>query len=125
MVKNIVANSQLLENVALGSTFFHCCLLLLLEDSPFELTLLLYTTVLISILINNHYRGTRVHLWPLISGFSFYSITLLFGILEEMAFYYYYLTCLISLMIVYFFGSVEVYQGFVPSGRYSVGCKET
>jgi len=125
MAKNIVTNSHLLELIALGSCFFHCCLMLFEQDFPIETKLLLYLFVLITLVINNHYRGTRVHLWPLMTGFGFYSFTLLFGILEEIAFYYYYLTTLISVVIVYFFGSSEFYQGFAVSGRYSVGCKET
>lgn len=125
MAKNIVTNSHILEYIALGSCFFHCCLMLFESGFPMETKLLLYFFVLTTLLVNNYYRGTRVHLWPLVTGFSFYSFTLLFGILEEVAFYYYYLTTLVTLMIVYFFGSSEVYQGYAVSGRYAVGCHET
>jgi hypothetical protein len=125
MAKNIVTNSHILEYIALSSTFFHCCLMLFESDFPMETKLLLYFFVLMTMLVNNYFRGTRIHLWPLSTGFGFYSFTLLFGILEEVAFYYYYLTCLISIMLVYFFGSAEVYQGYATSGKYQVGLKET
>lgn len=110
MAKNIVTNSHILEYIALGSTFFHCCIMLFQNDFPIETKLLFYFFVLLTLFVNNYYRGTRVHLWPLVTGFFFYSVTMIFGIMEEIAFYYYYLTTLISLMVVYFFGSVEVYQ---------------
>ena len=71
--------------------------------------LLLYFFVLINLFMNNHYRGTRIHLYPIMMGFSLYSLTLLFGIFEELAFYYYYLTTLVSIVIVFFFGSVDYY----------------
>ena len=109
MAGGITTNSHLLEYIALGTTFMHCCIMLFQQEFDMETKLLLYFFVLITLLVNNHYRGTRIHLWPLMTGFSLYSITLLFGILEEMAFYYYYLTCLTSLVVVYFFGTVENY----------------
>lgn len=125
MAKSITTNSHILEYIALGSAFFQCCLIFLAGDLETELELMIFFFVLITLLVNNYYRGTRVHLWPLITGFSFYTFTLIFDIMVDFSYYYYYLTCLISLMIVYFFGTVENYQSFVPSGRYSVGCKET
>jgi len=125
MPKNIVTNSHLLEYIALGSVFSHCCVLLFEQDLPLDTKLLLYVYVLATLFVNHNFRGTRVHLWPLMTGFGFYSIALLFGIIEEIAFYYYYLTCLGAIVLVYFFGSAEFYQGFATSGRYKVGCKET
>jgi hypothetical protein len=50
-----------------------------------------------------------VHLYPLIMGFSLYSLTFLFGIFEEIAFYYYYLMTLTSTVIVFFFGTIDYY----------------
>jgi platelet-activating factor acetylhydrolase len=63
-------------------------------------------------------------MYPLIMGFSIYGVSLLFETLEEITFYYYYLTCLTSIVLVYFFGGIE-YNNFVPSGRHAVGCIET
>jgi hypothetical protein len=58
-------------------------------------------------------------------GFGLYSVTLLFGIFEQIAFFIYFLTCIVSLVIVYFFGSVDYYQKFETSGRhYKVGFVE-
>ena len=61
----------------------------------------------------------------MIMGFSIYAVALLFETLEELAFYYYYLTALASLVLIYFFGSVEQYTGYEPSGRFAVGCVES
>jgi hypothetical protein len=43
----------------------------------------------------------------MIMGFSIYAVALLFETLEELAFYYYYLTALASLVLLYFLGSVD------------------
>ena len=90
-----------------------------------ESKLLLYFFVLVNLLFNNHFRGTRIHLYPIAMGYSLYSLTLLFGIFEEIAFYYYYLTTLISIVLVFFFGSIDYYQSFETSGRYKAGFVET
>eukprot|EP00347_Sterkiella_histriomuscorum_P003348 403364636 len=117
--------SKYQEYIQLGSSFFQCCLLFLSGPMEIELELLVFFFTLFTYLISWYYRGIRIHLWPVVTGFSFYTFTLIFPIMVDLSHFYYYLTCLISLMIVYFFGSVENYQGFVTSGRYQVGCKET
>jgi hypothetical protein len=94
------------------------------QDMPIQPKLLLYFFVLINLLVNNHFRGTRVHLYPLMSGFALYSLALLFGVFEEITFYYYYLMTLGSMMVAYFFGTVDFYQSFETSGRYRAACKE-
>ena len=63
-------------------------------------------------------------MYPVISGFAFYSVALLFQYMLEITLYYYYLTCLISIALVYFFGSYDQYSNFEPSGKYAVGCVE-
>ena len=103
-------NSYLLEYIALASSFSHCFIMLFNPDQPIEFKLILYVFVLINLLISNHYRGTRVHLWPQLSGFALYSVALLFETLEEITIYYYYLTTLISIMLVYFFGGTYQYS---------------
>lgn len=118
MVSSLTSNSLILEYIALGSSFVHCCLLLFKDELNFETILLLYFFVLINLVLNHCYRGTRIHLWPLISGFSFYTIYIIFSLFEDISFYYYYLTTLVSLMTVYFFGTIENYQGFKPYGKY-------
>lgn len=82
---------------------------------------MLYVFVLANLLLNNHHRGTRIHLYPLVAGFICYSVALLFEFLEEIAFYYYYIMTLLSLMLVYFFGSLDFYNNFELSGRFAVG----
>ena len=57
-------------------------------------------------------------------GYSLYAVALLFETLEEITFYYYYLTSLVSLILVFFLGSMEQYSGYEPSGRFAVGCVE-
>ena len=81
--------------------------------------------VLANLLINNYYRGTRIHLYPLCAGFAVYSLALFFEFLEEIAFYYYYLMTLVSLMLVYFFGTLDYYNSFELSGRHAVGATVT
>ena len=105
MKNSLVMNSHLLEYIALACSFFHCFILLFNPDPPLEFKVLLYFFVLLNLFIAHYFRGTRVHLWPQMSGFAFYSVALLFEFLEEITLYYYYLTTLISIMLVYFFGS--------------------
>ncbi len=109
MPSSVTTNSLILEYIALGTTFAHCCILLVADDMPIESKIILYFFVLTTLLVNNYYRGTRIHLWPLITGFSFHSVSFLYNILVDISFYYYYLTCLASVIIVYFFGTVENY----------------
>ena len=109
------SNSHLLEYITLGGTFSHCCLMLFnggAADLPIEVKLLFYAFVLANILILNHYRGLRIHFYPVLMGFSLYSVALLFEYLEEIAFYYYYLTCMVSIVLIYFFGTADFYKGF-------------
>ena len=80
MSASISSSSHILEYIALGSAFFHCCMMFFNSEVPLELNLLFYTFVLANLLINNYQRGTRVHFYPLISGFALYSVALLFGI---------------------------------------------
>lgn len=87
--------------------------------------LLLYFFVFLNLIVNNHFRGTRIHLYPLMTGFSLYSLALLFGIFEEISFYYYYLTTLVTMVIAFFFGTVDYYQSFETSGRYKAACVES
>lgn len=80
-----------------------------------------------TLFLNNHFRGTRVHLYPLLMGFAIYSLAFFFGIFEEITYYYYYLTVLISMLITFFFGSTEYYNSFETSGahKFKVGCLMT
>ena len=55
-------------------------------------------------------------MYPLILGFSLYSLAFFFGIFEEIAFYYYYLMVLASGVLRLFFGTTEYYRGFELSG---------
>lgn len=126
MANSISTNSQLMEYIALTSSFIHCCIMLFLySEDILELKLVLYAFVFANLAISHYYRGTRIHLWPLIFGFSCYSVALLFETLEEITFYYYYLMCLVSIMLVYFFGTSEFYSKFELSGQYAVGCIQT
>lgn len=110
MGKSISANTYLLEYVALASAFIHCCIMLFQgHDAPLEIKVMYWAFVLANLLVNNYFRGTRIHLWPLISGFAFYSVALLFEYLEELTYYYYYLMTCLSIMLVYFFGSSYQY----------------
>lgn len=109
MSSKLTTNSQILEYIALGSCFTQCCIVVINDDMDMQSKLLLYFFVLVNLLFNNHFRGTRIHLYPLAMGYSLYSLTLLFGIFEEIAFYYYYLTTLISIALVFFFGTVDYY----------------
>ena len=92
---------------------------------PIETQILVFIFTVTTLVINHCYRGTRIHLWPLIFGFFLHSISFIYDIFNDLTFYTYYLTVLASLMMVYFFGSVENYQSFVPYGRHAVGCVET
>jgi hypothetical protein len=109
MVSSLTANSTLLEYIAIGSAFIHCCILLFKDELNFETILLLYFFVVGNLLVMNWFRGTRIHLWPMVSGICLYSIFIVFDILEEVAFYYYYLTTLGSLALLYFFGTTNNY----------------
>lgn len=76
-----------------------------------------------SLFINSRWRGTRIHLYPLLSGFVIYSLAFFFGAYEEIAYYYYYLMVLLSVVISMFFGTTDYYRGFELSGRnFDVGC---
>ena len=119
------ANSHLVEYIALGCALLQCCIMLFQSHDQLEVKLLLYVLVLANLLINNHYRGTRIHLYPLCAGFALYSLALFFEFLEEIAFYYYYLMTLVSLMLVYFFGTLDYYNKFELSGRHAVGAQVT
>jgi hypothetical protein len=80
-----------------------------------------------SLLINNYFRGTRVHLYPLLMGFALYSLAFFFGVYEEVTYYYYYLMCLLSLLLSFFFGTTNYYSSFELSGshKHRVGCVQT
>ena len=119
--------SHLLEIVALGSCFVQCCMLLFLtSDENFHLSAMVHLFSLASLLMNNHFRGTRIHLYPLIMGFALYSLAFFFGIFEEVAFYYYYLTVLFSMLISFFFAT-DYYASYELSGARvnNVGCLMT
>lgn len=109
MPSSVTTKSHILEYVALGTCFMHCCILLLNSDLPMEARVMIYFFVLFTLLVNNYYRGTRIHLWPLIVGFFLHSVSLLYGILADFSFYCYYLSCLTSLVTAYFFGTIENY----------------
>jgi len=70
-----------------------------------------------SLYLNHRQRGSRIHLYPLLSGFAFYSLAFFFGVFEEITYYYYYLTLLASIMLSIFFGSTNYYDSFETSGR--------
>lgn len=87
------------------------------------MSVVLHLFSLASLFLNHHYRGTRIHLYPLLTGFALYSLAFFFGVFEETAYYYYYLTLLTSMVVSFFFGTTNFYDSFEPSGRkYQVGC---
>jgi hypothetical protein len=96
----------------------------LAAQAAWHMNVMLHLFSMASLFMNNHFRGTRIHLYPLISGFLFYSLAFFFGIFEEITYYYYYLSVLISMLLVFFFGTTNFYHSFEPSGsrRFSVGC---
>ena len=56
-------------------------------------------------------------MYPLILGFTLYSLALFFGIFQEIGYYYYYLMVLSSLLLSYFFGpGNDYYNSFQLSG---------
>lgn len=124
--------SQLFEYIALASCFFQCCMLLLLDPyhpdpetarAAFHWSIMLHLVSLLTLYMNARQRGTRVHLYPLLSGVAVYSLAFFFGIYEEITFYYYYLTVLCSLVVSLFFGSTSYYESFEMAGStYEVGC---
>jgi len=73
--------------------------------------------VLAIAVLNSQMRGTRLHLYPFVSGLAFYGIALLLDILEETIFYYYALATWASILLVAFFGR-EFYSGFELTGPY-------
>ena len=85
--------------------------------AAFQMCVMLHLFSMVALFLNNYLRGTRIHMYPLMMGFALYSLALFFGIYEEIAYYYYYLTLLVSLTINYFFGSTEFYNSFATSGR--------
>lgn len=96
-------------------------------EAAFHFSVMLHLFSMISLIVNNYVRGTRVQMYPLIMGFALYSLAFFFGIFEELAYYYYYLTVLVSIIITYFFGSTDFYSSFEPSGgfgtdQHAVGC---
>ena len=128
--------SRSIENVSLASCFFQCCMMLfnstsdpdpVVAQAAWHMNVMLHLFSMASIFLNSNFRGTRIHLYPMISGFVMYSLALFFGIFEEITYYYYYLCVLISILLVFFFGTTNYYQNFEPSGsrRFKVGCVMT
>jgi uncharacterized membrane protein YccC len=78
----LVSNSHILEHTMLASCLAHALLLLLLPDTDTELRVILYFLVLLTVLVCYWHRGVRIHVYPLIIAFTFYTLCLIFGILE-------------------------------------------
>jgi hypothetical protein len=87
-----------------------------ISQAAWNMSAMLHIFSLITLLMNNYFRGTRVHLYPLIMGFAIYSLAFFFGIYEEITYYYYYLMCLVSLLVTFFFGTTDYYNKFELSG---------
>lgn len=127
------SSSQLFEIVAIGSCFIQCCMMLFNGSSDssdpdqaraaFHMTIFLHLFSMASLILNSYHRGTRIHMYPLVMGFTLYSMALFFMYMEEIAYYYYYLMVLTTMVITYFFGSTNFYNDFETSGRNdTVGC---
>ena len=129
------SSSHLIESVSLATCFFQCFMLLfsgsssdaadpMAAQASWHMSIMLHLFSMATLLMNNHFRGTRIHLYPLLMGFVIYSIALFFDVYEEITFYYYYLTVLISILMVVFFGTTNYYSQFETSGarKHSVGC---
>ena len=126
------SSSQLLEYVVMASCFTQCFLLMLnsedradmeLATASFHMSLMMHIFTLLAVVINMYWRGTRVHLYPLMMGFILYSLAFFFGIYQEITYYYYYLTVLVSIAVSFFFGSTDYYTSFETSGQKNkVGC---
>ena len=84
-----------------------------------------YVFVLANMLLNNYYRGTRIHLWPMVIAFIFYSIALIFDTLTGLTYYNYFLMTVISMVMLQIFGTPDQYSKYSPSGKYAVGCFDT
>jgi hypothetical protein len=102
------------------------------QDSPdpevarasWHFAIMLHLFSMLSLWVNDRWRGTRIHLYPLMMGFAAYSLAFFFGTYEEMAYYYYYLMVLMSILLTLFFGTTDYYSNFELSGRnYDVGAQ--
>jgi hypothetical protein len=96
-------------------------------QAAWHMNVMLHLFSMATLIMNNHFRGTRIHLYPLLMGFIIYSIAFFFGVFEEVTYYYYYLTVLISILLVFFFGTTNYYNNFETSGnrKHKVGCVMT
>jgi hypothetical protein len=115
----------MLEYLTVGSALLQCCALQVIDDEAVEMQGVFYVFVLINMLINNYYRGTRIHLYPMVIAFFCYSVALIFGILITITYYNYALMTVISCALLQVFGNPEYYAKFVPSGKFAVGCVDT
>jgi hypothetical protein len=119
------ANSRLLEYITLSSALLQCFALQIIDEEAYEMQGIFYVFVLANMLLNNYYRGTRIHLWPMIIAFAIYSVALIFGMFLTVTYYSYFLMTLLSSVLIYIFGNPEYYTKFEPSGQYAVGCIDT
>ena len=125
MSKKAIKDLGLIEQLTLASAFLHGLIIIMIGDDQLEMNLLFYVFVFTFLLVNNHYRGTRIHLYPLCLGFAFYSLALLFELFMRITLYYYFTMTVLSIVLVKVFGNLEYYKHYEVSGRYAAACVES